>query len=409
MIPRHAHQTALRLARGFPILVFTGPRQSGKTTLARAVFPNRAYVSLEDPEQRDFAHTDPRRFLARFNEGAIIDEAQHCPDLFSYLQGLVDSRRRMGDFILTGSQHFGLMSRITQSLAGRAGLIQLLPFSMAELAEASILPRGLDELLWQGHYPPLYDRPLAPDDWFPNYIATYLERDVRQLLAVRDLGLFQRFVRLCAARTGQLLNLSALASDCGISHVTARQWLNVLEASYLVLLLRPYHRNFGKRLVKTPKLYFLDTGLAASLLGIKDAATLDIHPMRGPLFETLVVTELVKHYYNDGKEAPLYFWRDNVGNEVDLLRELGSGLHAIEIKSGATFVPEWLKTARRWRTLAGDEALTPWVVYGGTESYAREGAHIVAWEDLPGAVGTPREGCVERYSRRENREDGTLR
>jgi uncharacterized protein len=386
MIPRNAHQTALRLARGFPILAITGPRQAGKTTLARTLFADRAYVSLEDPEQREFADRDPRGFLARFDNGAIIDEAQHCPELFSYLQGLVDSRRRMGDFILTGSQHFGLLSRITQSLAGRVGLIQLLPLAMTELIESSLLPRTLDELLWRGGYPPLYDRPLAPDDWFPNYVATYLERDVRQLLAVRDLGLFQRFLKLCAARGGQLLNLSALANDCGISHVTAREWLTVLEASYVVLLLQPYHRNFGKRLVKTPKLYFLDTGLAAWLLGVKDTVTLNTHAQRGALFETLVVTEFVKRRFNDGQPAALYFWRDNTGHEVDLLFEVGERLQAIEIKSGATFVADWRKALGKWQSFAGQAALPPWLVHGGEQSYSREGLRVFAWQDLPEAV-----------------------
>jgi predicted AAA+ superfamily ATPase len=379
MIPRQAKSAALRLAQGFPILLIVGPRQSGKTTLARALFADRAYVSLEDPEQREFARSDPRGFLGRFKDGAVIDEAQHGAGLLSYLQGLVDARGRMGDFVLTGSQQFGLMSGVTQSLAGRVGRVELLPFSMAELASAGVLPGNLDAMLWRGGYPPLYDRPLAPDDWFPNYIATYLERDVRQLLAVRDLGLFQRFVRLCAARTGRLLSLSALANDCGVSHTTAREWLSVLEASYLVFLLRPHHANFGKRLVKSPKLYFLDVGLAAALLGIKDAVTLGIHAQRGELFETLIVSELVKQRYNDGKPADLYFWRDSTGNEVDLLFEVGTGLRAVEIKSGATFVAEWLKGLKRWRQLAGDQALTPWLVYGGAEGYRREGVEVLPW------------------------------
>ena len=384
MIHRQAHSIALKLAKGFPILALTGPRQSGKTTLARALFPDRAYVTLEDPEQKEFARHDPRGFLARFDEGAIIDEAQRCPDLFSYLQGLVDDRRRMGDFILTGSQQFELRSGISQSLAGRVGLVQLLPFSMPELAGAGRLADRLDDLLWRGGYPPLYDRPLTPDLWFPNYVATYLERDVRQLLAVRDLDLFQRFIKLCAARTGQLLNLSSLATDCGISHVTAREWLNVLEASYLVMRLPPYFRNFGKRLVKTPKLYFLDAGLAAWLLGIRDAETLNTHAQRGALFETLVVSEFVKRRYNAAQPADLYFWRDNVGHEVDLLFEAGQGLQAVEIKSGATFAGDWLNAVRKWQEIAGDSALLPWVVYGGDQGYQRQGTKIMAWKALAG-------------------------
>ena len=384
MIPRTAELTVKRLALGFPIVAITGPRQAGKTTLARAVFAEKPYVSLEDPEEREFATADPRRFLARFAEGAVIDEAQRCPDLFSYLQTVTDLRGRMGEFILTGSQQFGLLSGISQSLAGRVGLVQLLPFSMTELQAVGRLPEAVDTLLFQGGYPPLYDRPLQPNDWLPNYIMTYLERDVRQLLAVRDLALFQRFLKLCAARTGQLLNLSSLAVDCGISHVTARQWLSVLEAGYIVFLLPPYHRNFGKRLVKTPTLYFLDTGLAAHLLGIRDASTLATHAQRGALFETLVVTEFVKRAFHAGQAADLYFWRDSAGHEVDLLLEQGGKLQAVEIKSGATLASDWFAALRRWQSFAGEETLTPLLIYGGDAAYQRECVEVMGWKLLAG-------------------------
>lgn len=386
MIPRIAQKMVLKLAEGFPIVAITGPRQAGKTTLARLSFPDREYVSLEDPEQREFAVTDPRGFLNRFDRGAIIDEAQRCPDLFSYLQTRVDSHQVMGEFILTGSQHFGLHSGISQSLAGRVGLVQLMPFSMWELNSSNLLPDRLDDLLWTGGYPPLYDRSITPDLWHPNYVATYIERDVHQLLAVRDLDMFQRFIRMCAARTGQLLNLSSLANDCGISHVTAREWLNVLEASYITLRLVPYHRNFGKRLVKTPKLYFIDTGLAAWLLGIRDARTLNTHAQRGALFENLVITELIKQRYNRGQPMDLFFWRDNVGHEVDLLFENGEELQAIEIKSGATFNSNWLTALRKWRGFAGNIAREPWIIYGGADSYERQGTKVIAWRDLVSEV-----------------------
>ena len=382
MILRTALSTVQRLARGFPIVALTGPRQSGKTTLARAAFPGKPYVSLENPDQLAYATADARRFLANYPDGAIIDEVQRCPELFSYLQGWVDERRRMGDFVLTGSQQFGLLSKITQSLAGRVGLVHLLPFSQSELAGAGMAATSVDVALWQGAYPALYDRSLSPEDWFPNYVATYVERDVRQLLAVRELGLFQRFLKMCAARCGQLLNLSSLAADCGISHVTARQWLTVLEASYIVRLLAPYHRNFGKRLVKTPKLYFLDVGLAAWLLGIRDASTIATHAMRGALFETFVIGEFIKQRHNAGQPAELYFWRDNVGHEIDLLFETGSRLQPVEIKSGMTFSYSWLDAAKRWKAFAGDTALDPWVIHGGDRSFECEGGHVFSWRSL---------------------------
>lgn len=382
MIKRQTEELSRTLARGFPILAFTGPRQSGKTTLARTLFADREYVTLEDLVEQEFALSDPRGFLARFRDGAVIDEAQRCPALFSYLQGVVDDRRRMGDFILTGSQQFGLRSGISQSLAGRVGLVQLLPFSQAELRAAGRVPQSLDELLWQGGYPPLYDRDIPPHLWFPNYVATYVERDVRQLLTVRDLDLFQRFIKLCAARTGQLLNLSSLAVDCGISHTTAREWLSVLEASYLVVRLPPYFRNFGKRLVKTPKLYFFDVGLAAWLLGIRDAQTLSTHAMRGALFETWVVCELIKERFNAGQPMDLYFWRDNVGHEVDVVFESEGKLQPIEIKSGATFVADWLDAVQKWVSFAKEDALPPQIIYGGDAGYVRQGVQVVGWRDI---------------------------
>ena len=381
MIPRQASSTLSRLAQGFPVLAITGPRQSGKTTLARTLFGGKPYVSLENPQEREFAQTDPRRFLARFTDGAILDEVQRCPALLSWLQQLVDERKRMGDFILTGSAQFDLMAGITQSLAGRVGRVELLPLSGAELAR-EYLPATLDMLLLKGGYPALYDRTLAPNDWFPNYVATYLERDVRQLLAVHDLGQFHRFVRMCAARSGQLLNLAALGADCGISAVTAGKWLSVLETSYLVMRLPPYHRNFGKRLVKTPKLYFLDVGLMAWLLGLRDTATLETHLARGALFETWVVSELVKQRFNAGQSAELFFWRDSVGHEVDVVLETPQGLQAIEIKSGSTFASDWPQAARKWAGFAGAEALAPMIVYGGAGRYARQECEVAGWQEF---------------------------
>ena len=387
MIPRQSSPTLQRLAEGFPVLAITGPRQSGKTTLARSLFGNKPYVSLENPQEREFAQTDPQRFLARFTEGAVLDEVQRCPALLSWLQQLVDERGRLGDFILTGSAQFDLMAGITQSLAGRVGRIELLPLSGAELG-AQGLPRTLDALLLKGGYPALYDRTLASGDWFPNYVATYLERDVRQLLAVQDLSQFHRFVRMCAARSGQLLNLATLGADCGISAVTARKWLSVLEASYLVLRLPPYHRNFGKRLVKTPKLYFLDVGLMAWLLGIRELATVETHPARGALFETWVVSELVKWRFNTGQSADLFFWRDNVGQEVDVVLETAQGLQAIEIKSGATFASDWPQAARKWASLVDTLTLPPLIIYGGVGRYARQECEVSGWCEFALALAT---------------------
>ena len=382
MILRHASTTLQSLAHGYPILVLTGPRQAGKTTLAQSTFPGKPYVSLEDPDTRAFAEEDPRGFLARFPNGAILDEAQRCPALFSYLQTRVDAKRRMGEFVLTGSQQFGLLSNITQSLAGRVGLVQLLPFSLQELQEGGVPVASLDDLLWRGLYPPIHDRSLAPEQWFANYLMTYVERDVRQLIEVQNLSLFQRFLKLCAARCGQLLNMTSLGNDCGVSHKTVAAWLSVLEAGYVVFLLQPHHQNFGKRLVKTPKLYFHDTGLAAHLLGIHDAEHMAIHSARGTLFENLVISELLKRRYNQGRTANLYFWRNNTGEEVDVVVEHGDKLLPIEVKSGQTYNSDFLTGLNKWARYAGDAALPSQLVYGGDMSMTRNAVAVHGWREM---------------------------
>ena len=385
IIPRLAASTVQRLAKGFPVVAITGPRQSGKTTLTRQLFPAKPYVSLENPEQRQFATDDPKRFLAQFADGAIIDEVQRVPSLLSWLQGLVDERQRMGDFVLTGSQQFDLVRHITQSLAGRVGRVELLPLQGLELQQANLLDGDLDTLMVTGHYPALYSRDLLPQDWFSNYVATYVERDVRQLLQIKDLQLFQRFLRLAAARSGQLLNLSSLGADVGISSVTAREWIGVLEASYLVMRLPPYFENFGKRLVKTPKLYFLDTGLMCWLLGIHSAAILSTHPLRGQVFETMVVVEAYKAALNKGQQAALYFWRDSAGQEVDLLAQRDGVFESYEIKSGSTFSADWFKQLTKLEKLNPNAARAT-VIYGGSESSSRSQGEVLAWADALGKL-----------------------
>ncbi len=385
MIPRQAAPVLQKLALGYPILAITGPRQAGKTTLAQTTFPDKRYLSLEDPDQRAFAEEDPRAFLARLPQGAILDEAQRCPALFSYLQTRVDAEKKMGQFVLTGSQQFGLLSNITQTLAGRVGMVQLLPFSLQEMQRGELAIHDLDDLMWRGMYPPVHDRQLAPEHWFANYLVTYVERDVRQLIEVQNLSLFQRFIKLCAARCGQLLNLSSLASDCGVSHKTVNAWISVLEASYVVFLLQPHHQNFGKRLVKTPKLYFVDTGLAAYLLGIRDPQHLSIHSARGALFENFVISELLKRRYHQGLPSNLFFWRNNAGDEVDLLIEKGDQLVPVEIKSGQTFTSDFLAGLQKWMRLAGETCLAPRLVYGGEENMSHSGVLVQSWKAIDAA------------------------
>jgi predicted AAA+ superfamily ATPase len=375
------------LARHFPIVTVTGPRQSGKTTLCRASFPDKPYVSLEAPDMREFAVRDPRGLLADYAKGAVFDEVQRAPELLSYLQGEVDERPARGRFILTGSANFALLQSVSQSLAGRTGLLQLLPLSLEEIRRFPGAPRELFALLWRGSYPALYDRRLEPRDWFGAYVGTYVERDVRQILNVTDLGAFQTFLRLCAGRSGQLLNASALGADAGVTHNTARAWLSVIETSYLAFRLQPYHANLNTRLVKTPKLHFYDSGLLCYLLGITRPEQLREHPLRGAIFESWVVSEIVKARAHLGLAANLTFFRDRKGLEVDAILERGAEVVAVETKSGQTVATDFFSALHSFTAMLGTRKrsaakVTALVVYGGTQGQHRSEATVIPWSKL---------------------------
>ncbi len=365
--------------RQFPIVALIGPRQSGKTTLVKHVFPVLDYVSLEDPDTREFAQSDPRGFLDSYQKGVIIDEAQRLPELFSYLQGIVDKKKKAGQFILTGSQNFLLHQQISQSLAGRVALLKLLPLSLLELESQ---PTDYEHFLFKGFYPKLYASKIEPNDWYPNYLQTYIERDIRQLKDITNLGAFQKFIKMCAARTGQILNLTTLANDCGITHNTARAWLAVLEASFIVFLLKPHYKNFNKRLIKAPKLYFYDVGLAAHLLGIESSEQIKTHHLKGSLFESLIISELFKKRFNSGKIENCYFWRDKTGHEIDCLIEQGTKLSPLEIKSGKTISSEYFRDLNYWNKLAKASVADSFVVYGGNKNQKRSQAHVLSWRNL---------------------------
>jgi len=358
------------LFSSYPVVTLTGPRQSGKTTLCRTLFPELPYFNLERPDLREATAVDPRGFLARAGDGAIIDEVQRVPELFSWLQAHVDERRRNGMFVLTGSEQFLVSEGISQSLAGRTAILHLIPFS---IEEASAIHPGMDtnEMLFTGFYPRIYDQSLHPTQALGDYFETYVERDVRMLGGVRDLSTFQRFVRLCAGRVGQLLNLQSLGNDAGVSHTTAREWISVLEASYVAFLLPPLHANVSKRLIKTPKLYFHDVGLAAYLLGIENASQIETHPLRGALFENMVIAEVLKYRYNSGRRSNLNFYRDSSGLEIDLVYPLANRYLAIEIKAGQTVTTSQIVALDKFHRLFPHQNETSILVYGGEEELAR--------------------------------------
>jgi len=366
--------------RKFPVVVVMGPRQSGKTTLCRNLLPGYRYINLEDIANRTFAKTDPKGFLETYQNGIIIDEIQYAPDLFSYLQVYTDERQINGEYLITGSQHFLMSEHIAQSLAGRVALFNLLPFSLSELQQGGKPIDSWEALLLNGSYPRRWTNEIDAFDFYDSYLQTYVERDVRQLKNILNLDLFQKFIRLLAGRVGQLFNQSSLGSELGMDNKTINAWMNLLEASFVAFRLQPYYRNFNKRLVKTPKIYFYDTGLLAYLLGIRTREDLDLHFAKGQLYENFILLEKMKQSLNRRTHDKFYFWRDATGNEVDLLLENGPDLAAVEIKSGRTIQPDFFKNLKHFTKI--NPAASSWLVYGGTEIQNRSEARVIGFTDL---------------------------
>lgn len=378
MVKRTISEKILHYARQYPVITITGPRQSGKTTLCKALFPKRQYFSLENLDTRNYAKNDPRAFLAEcYKDGAIIDEIQRVPELVSYIQEIVDTKDKPGHFILTGSQNFHLLNTVSQSLAGRTALAVLLPFSYAEIYSDKAKP--IDKVLFTGFYPRIHDKKLNPFEALSFYVSTYLERDIRALINVKDLSKFEKFIKLCAGRVAQIVNLSNLANDCGINHSTAKSWLSVLEASYIIFFVRPHHANFGKRLIKAPKLYFTDCGLASYLLDIQDAKHIAQHPLKGSLFENFTVTELLKARTNQGKNSNIYFFRDNTGNEVDVLLDNGTSIKPVEVKLGSTISEDYFKGLRYYQKLNKKNTEKSALIYGGVEDQHRQAVDVFSY------------------------------
>lgn len=380
MLKRQITNKLKDIAEKFPIVTITGPRQSGKTTLCKQVFTDYRYVTLENPDTRLYAENDPRGFLEEYNDRVIIDEAQNVPVLFSYIQGVVDENKKAGQYILSGSQNFLLLEKISQSLAGRTYIFHLLPFSQTELNVS--YQQNLSQSIYNGGYPAIYDRQIAPLDYFPSYIQTYIERDVRSILQIKNLNLFSTFLKVCAGRIGQLFNASDVGNEIGVDHKTVQSWLSILEASFVLFRLHPWHVNFNKRVVKTPKLYFYDTGLACYLLGLREAEELNVHFAKGALFENYVVTEYIKNRGNQGDNAPAYFWRDNTGNEIDLLADLGGHIKLMEIKAGKTIKDDFFKSLTFFEKIQSGYHLSKCIVHGG-ESYRRQyETQILPWNRI---------------------------
>ncbi len=391
MIKRKIEPHLKRLAKAYPVVTVTGPRQSGKTVLVKSAFSDKPYFNLESPEVRNRAQQDPKRFLEALKNGAIIDEIQRVPDLLSYIQVISDERKKSGLFILTGSSQFELMQNVSQSLAGRTALLRLLPFEYEEIKTGYGKIKSTDSLLQKGFYPRIYDKRLNPYEAMSFYVHTYVERDVRNLLQVKDLSRFEKFMHLCAARTGQILNLSSLGNDCGINHNTAGSWLAILEASYIIFTVKPHFNNYSKRLVKAPKIYFYDTGLLCYLLGIQDAGQLKNHPLRGSIFETFVTADILKQRFNSVQDNNLYYFRDNIGNEVDLILDYSDKVLPVEIKSGETFSDDMFKGLSYYDKLAkGKYKNKPVLVYGGKKSFDYKNFRVMSFDDFNTLRGNPR-------------------
>lgn len=384
IIQRKIAKELAQLAKQFPAVAVMGPRQSGKTTLVKELFPNYKYVTLEDLDRREEAKLDPRMFFATYkNEyGIIIDEIQEAPELFSYMQGIIDEAYKPGYFIVAGSQHFLIHEKISQTLAGRIALLTLLPLSAEELKQSQMLPATVEETIFKGFYPRVYVQPFDIQAWYSQYITTYIERDVRLVINIANIIAFQRFIKLCAARVGNIVNYADLARDCDISPNTAKSWLSILEASYIIKLVYPYYKNFNKRIIKSPKLYFYDTGLVCSLVGIKNSDELFVHPMRGALFESFVFSEIFKYYYNASMRPDIYFWRDVQGHEIDCIIEKSLDvIIPIEIKSGMTISTAFFKNLIEWGKIAHSNT-QPYVVYAGTVQVERTHGLVIVWNDI---------------------------
>lgn len=380
LISREIQGTILEMLEGYPIVALTGPRQSGKSTLLKHLLPGYEYVSLEVPENRTFASEDPHSFLARYKTHIIIDEAQRVPHLFNYLQTWVDEHHIMGQYVLSGSQNFHLMEGITQSLAGRVAILKLLPFGISELAESKDPINDWQSYILKGSYPAIYDRGIDHSTYYKNYLQTYIKRDVSYIRSIHDSSRFESFLLLCASRAGQLLNLNNIASECGISSPTAKSWLTILEHSYIIYLLHPYYENFTKRIVKSPKLYFFDTGLASYLLQLRNKEDLNNSVLRGALFENLIITELQKRNYHQNQLREYWFWRDSNGHEIDLLMKSAEGFDIFEIKSTSTITYKLIEGMNYFDRISDGRVKSKTLIYGGDASQNRSQFRVRNWK-----------------------------